>query len=161
AGIWPRMLVLVATLRALKMHGGAPVKTAGDPDAAALERGLSHLEKHLETAAFFGLPVVVAINVFPTDTEAELSLVDQAAQRRGARVPGCEGFARGGEGAIDVARAVIETADATDATPPEPRYVYDLDDPLREKVKKVATTVYGAAGAIFTGNAAKDIKRIE
>src|SRR6185369_3334768 len=85
AGLWPRMMVLVATLRALKMHGGAPVKAAGDPDAAALERGIAHLEKHLETAAFFGLPVVVAINVFPTDTAEELALVDEATQKRGVR----------------------------------------------------------------------------
>jgi formate--tetrahydrofolate ligase len=161
AGIWPRAMVLVATLRALKMHGGAPVKTAGEPDAAALERGLAHLEKHLETAAFFGLPVVVAINVFPTDTEAELALVDAACKRRGVRAARCEGFAKGGEGALDLARAVVETADATDKEKPEPRFVYDLNDPLREKVKKIARTVYGAADVAFAGSAAKDIKRIE
>jgi formate--tetrahydrofolate ligase len=161
AGIWPRAMVLVATLRALKMHGGAPVKAAGDPDPAALERGLAHLEKHLETAAFFGLPVVVAINVFPNDTEAELALVDQAAKRRSVRAARCEGFARGGEGAIDLARAVVETADATDGKAPEPRYVYELSDPIREKVKKVAKTVYGAEGVAFAGSAAKDLKRID
>ena len=161
AGVWPRMLVLVATLRALKMHGGAPVKTAGEPDRGALERGLSHLEKHLDTAAFFGLPVVVALNVFPTDTADELGLIDEAAQRRGIRALRCEGFARGGEGALDLARAVVDTADATDAAPPAPRYVYELQDPLRDKVEKIARVVYGASGVAFAGSALKDIKRID
>ncbi|MFT3768857.1 MAG: formate--tetrahydrofolate ligase [Minicystis sp.] len=161
AGVWPRMMVLVATLRALKMHGGAAVKAAGEPNPEALEKGLAHLEKHLETASFYGLPVVVAINVFPNDTAEELSLVDEATRRRGVRAVRCEGFARGGEGATELARAVVETADATDAAKPEPRYAYDLTDPIREKVRKVATTVYGAAGVTFTAHAAKDIKRIE
>ncbi|APR80306.1 Formate--tetrahydrofolate ligase [Minicystis rosea] len=161
AGVWPRMMVLVATLRALKMHGGAAVKLAGEPNAEALEKGIAHLTKHLETAAFYGLPVVVAINVFPTDTAEELALVDEATRRRGVRAVRCEGFAKGGEGGIDLARAVIETADATDHAPPAPRYAYELTDPLREKVRKVAATVYGAAGVTFTAHAAKDIKRIE
>ncbi len=160
AGLWPRALVLVATLRALKMHGGAPVKSAGEHDPAALERGLAHLEKHLETAAFYGLPVVVAINVFPTDTADELALVDEATRRRGVRAARCEGFARGGEGALDLARAVVETADATDASPPTPHHVYELSDPIREKVKKIAQVVYGAAGVAFTGSAPKDLARI-
>jgi formate--tetrahydrofolate ligase len=161
AGLWPRMVVLVATLRALKVHGGAAVKAAAEPDPAALERGLAHLEKHLETAAFYGLPAVVAVNVFGTDTEAELAIVDDAARRRGVRAVRCEGFARGGEGAVDLARAVIEAADATDHAPPEPRYAYALEDPLREKVKKIATNVYGAASVVFAGSAPKDIARIE
>jgi formate--tetrahydrofolate ligase len=161
AGVWPRMLVLVATLRALKMHGGAPVKAAGEPNAAALERGIAHLERHLETAAFFGLPVVVAINVFPTDEGEELALVDEATRRRSVRAVRCEGFARGGEGALDLGRAVIETADATDRQKPEPRYVYELEEALRDKVRKIATTVYGADGVAFSGTADKDIKRIQ
>jgi formate--tetrahydrofolate ligase len=161
AGVWPRALVLVATLRALKMHGGAKVAKASEPDAAALERGIAHLEKHLETAAFFGLPVVVAINVFPTDTAEELALVDQATARRGVRAARCEGFARGGEGALDLARSVIDTVDATDAAPPAARYVYELAEPIREKVKKIAEVVYGAAGVTFEARAAKDLERIE
>jgi formate--tetrahydrofolate ligase len=161
AGVWPRMMVLVATLRALKMHGGAPVKTAGEPNHEALERGLAHLMKHLETATFYGLPVVVAINVFPNDTAEELGLVDASTRRLGVRAVRCEGFAKGGEGAIELARAVAETADGTDGAPPSARYAYELSDSIREKVKKVATTVYGAAGVAFAGSAAKDIKRIE
>ena len=161
AGVWPRMMVLVATLRALKMHGGVPAKSAAEQNPGALERGLAHLEKHLETASFYGLPVVVAINVFPTDTPDELAIIETALARRGVRSARCEGFARGGEGAIDLANAVVETADATDRDPPKPRYAYELSDSIREKVTKVATTVYGAAGAAFTANAAKDLQRIE
>ena len=161
AGVWPRMMVLVATLRALKMHGGAAVKSAGEPDPAALERGLAHLEKHLETAAFYGLPVVVAINVFPHDTAEELTLVDEATRKRNVRAVRCEGFARGGEGAIELARAVIEAADATDRDKPQPRYAYELSEPIRDKVRKIATTVYGADDVVFTAGAAKDLKRIE
>jgi formate--tetrahydrofolate ligase len=160
-GAFPRMMVLVATLRALKMHGGVPVKSAGDPNPAALTRGLEHLDKHLETAAFFGLPVVVAINVFPNDTAEELTLVDSATRARGVRAVRCEGFARGGEGALELAQAVAEVADATDGAPPPAKYVYELADPLREKVRKIARTVYGAQDVAFTATADKDIKRIE
>jgi formate--tetrahydrofolate ligase len=137
------------------------VKSAGEPNPAALEQGIAHLEKHLETAAFYGLPVVVAINVFPNDTAEELTLVDEATRRRGVRAVRCEGFSRGGEGAVDLARAVAETADATDRDKPQPRYVYELSEPIRDKVRKIATTVYGAAGVVFSGSSAKDLKRIE
>ena len=160
-GVFPRMLVLVATLRALKMHGGAAVKAAGEPNPAALEGGLSHLEKHLETAAFFGLPAVVAINVFPNDTAEELALVDAATRRRGVRTARCEGFARGGEGALDLARLVIETADSTDTAPPAPRFAYELTDAPREKIRKIAATVYGARDVHFTPRADKDFDRLE
>ena len=160
-GVFPRALVLVATLRALKMHGGAAVKTAGEPDAAALEKGLDHLEKHLETAAFYGLPAVVAINVFPNDTAEELALVDEATRRRGVRTARCEGFSRGGEGALDLARLVIDTASATDAAPPAPKFAYALTDAPKEKIRKIAATVYGAREVIFTARADKDLERIE
>jgi formate--tetrahydrofolate ligase len=158
-GVWPRAVVLVATLRALKMHGGAPVKSAGEPDRARLEKGIAHLEKHLENAATFGLRPVVAINVFPNDPLDELSIVREAAGRFGARVATCEGFARGGEGALELARAVSEVADGTDAEPPKPRFVYELADTAEEKIRKLATTIYGARGVAFTSAAEKDIKR--
>ncbi|MFO0759124.1 MAG: formate--tetrahydrofolate ligase [Byssovorax sp.] len=160
-GEFPRALVLVATLRALKMHGGAKVKSAGEPNPEALVRGLDHLDKHLETAAFFGLPVVVAINVFPNDTPEELKLVSETTNARGVRTVRCEGFARGGEGAIELGEAVAEVVDATDASPPAPKFVYDLTDPLRDKIRKIARTVYGAKDVTFTGPADKDIARIE
>jgi len=160
-GVFPRVLVLVATLRALKMHGGAPVKRAAEPDPRALELGLTHLDKHLDSAAFFGLPVVVSINVFPNDTQEELALVEAAMQRRGVRAVRCEGFMRGGEGALDLAEAVASAADATDSAPPAPRFVYDLGEPLRDKITKIARTVYGAEGVTFTAAAERDARRIE
>lgn len=158
-GLWPRCLVLVTTLRALKMHGGAPVKDAGQPDAGRLEKGLPHLEKHLETAAFYGLPAVVAINVFPNDTESELAVVSQAAARFGVPVAKCEGFARGGEGALELAQVVADVADRTDTSPPKAHYAYELEHPAEEKIRRVARTVYGAKDVVFTASAEKDLKR--
>src|SRR3984957_4762372 len=158
-GVWPRAVVLVAALRALQMHGGAPVKVAGEPDRARLEKGLPHLEKHLENAAAFGLKPVVAINVFPNDPPEELALVREAAAKFGARVSPCEGFARGGEGAIELAQTVCDVADATDADPPKPRFVYELADSAEEKIRKLAKTIYGARDVTFTGSSEKDLKR--
>ena len=160
AGVWPRAVVIVATLRALKMHGGAPVKTAGEPDAARLREGIAHLEKHLESAAAYGLTPVVAVNVFPNDTAEELEIVRSAAAKLGARVAACEGFGRGGEGALELARIVCEVVDATDAAPPEPKYVYELSDPAEEKVRKIARVIYGAKDVTFTANAEKDLRRV-
>ncbi len=160
-GFFPRVLVLVATLRALKMHGGAPVKTCGEPDAAALERGFLHLEKHLETAAALGLPTVVAVNAFPNDTEAELAMVTAKARAFHVPVVRCEGYAAGGKGAEELARIVAEAADATDASPPAPRFLYDLGDPLPEKVRKIATVVYGAKDVFFAPAATKELARLE
>lgn len=160
-GVFPRMIVLVATLRALKMHGGAPVKSAGEPNEKALEGGLDHLDKHLETAQFLGLPVLVAINVFPNDTKDEIALVQRAVEKRGGRVAVSEGFGRGGEGSIDLARAAVEMADATDRSPAPAKFVYDTAEPIHEKVRKIATVVYGAKDVAFVGKAEKDIQRIK
>ncbi len=153
--------MLVATLRALKMHGGAPVKSAAEPNAEALARGIAHLEKHIENAAVYGLTPIVAVNVFPQDSEAELAQVEAAAKLLGARLARSEGFSLGGEGALDLARVVCEVADATDAHPPEPRYVYELDDPPKDKISKLATKIYGARGVVFAGSAERDLNRIE
>jgi formate--tetrahydrofolate ligase len=160
AGVWPRLVVIVATLRALKMHGGAPVKQAGDPDAERLKAGLSHLEKHIENAHAFGLAPMIAINVFPNDSRAELEMVENAAAKLGARVALSEGFSRGGEGTLDLARIVAEMADATDAAPPKPRFIYELEDSALEKIRKVARTIYGARDAGLSHTAEKDLERI-
>ena len=160
-GVWPRAVVLVATLRALRMHGGAPVKEAAEPNDERLRAGLAHLEKHLETAQAYGLPAVVALNVFPTDSEADIRLVVEAAERLGARAARSDVFARGGEGGRELAEIVSEVVDATDASPPAPRYVYELEDDAETKVRKIARTVYGAADVHFTSNAQKDLKRVK
>ncbi len=160
AGIWPRAVVIVATLRALKMHGGVAVKVAGEPNAQALEAGTVHLEKHLENAAAFGLTPIVAINVFPQDTADEVAIVAKAAAKFGAKVARCDGFARGGEGSTELAQMVCDIVDATDASPPTAKYVYELEDAPEEKIRKVARTIYGAKDVVFTANAEKDLKRI-
>jgi formate--tetrahydrofolate ligase len=160
AGIWPRAVVIVATLRALKMHGGAPVKTCGEPDADKLKKGIEHLEKHLETAHAFGLKPIVAINIFPNDTEGEIEMVEKAVAALGARLARSEGFGKGGEGALDLARVVSEVVDATDAAPPSPSFVYDEADAPQEKIRKIAHTVYGARDVVFTAAAEKNLLRI-
>jgi formate--tetrahydrofolate ligase len=159
-GIWPRAIVLVATLRALKMHGGAPVKTASAPDDARLREGLAHLDKHIDNVRTFGIEPVVAINRFPQDTPEEIAIVRSAVEKRGARCACSEGFARGGEGAIELATVVTEVVDATDASPPAPRFTYELDDSPQEKIRKIARTIYGARDVAFTSAAESHLKRI-
>lgn len=157
AGIFPRVLVLVATLRALKMHGGEPVKTASAANPARLRDGLEHLEKHLETARFFGLPVVVALNVFPDDGDDEIALVRGAVEKLGARFAESRGFADGGEGALELADVVADVADGTDAAPPPPRFAYEPDDAPEDKMRKVARIVYGADDVSFSPKARKSL----
>ncbi len=158
-GVWPRVLVLVATLRALKMHGGVPVKEASAPNPEALERGLDHLAKHLENAAQFKLPVVVAVNAFPDDTDAEMARVEAAAAKLGARVARCTGFARGGEGALELADLVAALAQESDAAPPTPQCLYPLDAAPEEKIRTIAKKVYGARDVVFTKEAERDLAR--
>ncbi|HET9449759.1 MAG TPA: formate--tetrahydrofolate ligase, partial [Aggregicoccus sp.] len=158
SGLWPRGVVLVATLRALKFHGGAPLAKVADPDEAALRGGFSHLEKHLESVAAFGLPVVVAVNRFPQDSDQELELLRAFGRERGVEVAVCEGFARGGEGALELADAVSGLVARTAATPPRPRFLYALEQPPEEKIAAIARTVYGADGVDFTPGARKDLE---
>jgi formate--tetrahydrofolate ligase len=160
AGIWPRAIVIVATLRALKMHGGAPVKSAGEPDGKRLEAGIAHLEKHLENARAYGLTPIVAINVFPNDTQEELAMVEKAAAKLGALYAKSEAFGKGGEGALDLARVVCEVVDKTDSAPPVARYIYEEGDEPEKKIEKIAKTIYGADGVNYTSKATADLKRI-
>ncbi len=158
-GAWPRALVLVATLRALKMHGGVPVKEAAQPNLAALERGFPHLAKHLETAESFGLPVVVAINRFPVDTDDEVNAVVRFVESKGGRAAAHTGFGQGGDGTLDLARIVAEVVDATDAHPPTAKHLYDLAAPPLEKIRAIATQVYGASDVQLVGSAPADLER--
>jgi len=159
-GMWPHGVVLVATHRALKMHGGVPVSKAGEPNAAALTRGLEHLEKHLETLRFYGLPAVVAVNGFPNDTDDEQAVLKDFAARNGVAVARHEGFAKGGEGALELADAVASMLDHSDAQRPVARYTYELGDPPAEKIRKIARTVYGADDVVFTASALKDLDAV-
>jgi formate--tetrahydrofolate ligase len=156
AGIKPDAVVIVATVRALKMHGGRKKTELGVEDLKALEGGMANLEKHIENMGKFGLPVVVAINKFPTDTEAELSFVENKCNEKGAAVSLSEIWAKGGEGGLDMAKKVIEACSKAS----ELSFMYSLNMPPKEKITAIATKIYGADGVVFTDQAEKDLALI-
>lgn len=159
SGIWPHVVVLVVTLRALKFHGGAALQKVAVSDGEALERGLQLLAKHLDCLSWFGIPKVVAINVFPDDTATELRLVEQFAHQKGVRAAACTAFQNGGAGAVSLAEMVIEETENRSQTPVEPRFLYDLEDDFQAKLRKVARTVYGAADVALLPTAERDLER--
>lgn len=156
AGFAPDATVLVTTLRSLRFNGGAPVERVGEPDAAAVERGLANLERHLENLAKFGTRAVVALNSFPTDTPDEVDLVCRCAGRSGARFATADVFARGGAGGEDLARAVVEACAETSCPAP----LYRREDALREKIETVAREVYRADGVDLSPAAAATLDRL-
>jgi formate--tetrahydrofolate ligase len=160
ANMWPRAVVVVATLRALKLHGGVALTASAQPDREGLRQGIAHLERHLAMVRLFGLEPVVAINVFPGDLEDELTVLEDAIRERGVRSARSEAFTRGGEGATELARTVIDVVDATDAAPPRPTFAYDLADPPAVKIEKVARLVYGARDIHLTNAAEHSLQRI-
>jgi formate--tetrahydrofolate ligase len=161
AGVWPHALVLVATARALKVHGGVPVAQAGQPNDAALRAGFENLKKHLETAKrSFGLDAVVAINVFPTDTDEELTLLESLVRELGHDVARSSGYANGAEGGVALADLVRGKLDKAPASP-TPKFLYALDAPLKAKIEAVATTIYGATSVEYSSRAQKDLERAE
>jgi formate--tetrahydrofolate ligase len=163
SGLTPDAVVMVCTVRALKMHSGRYRVVAGRPldpglareDLQAVEDGCGNLEKQIENARLFGVPVVVAINAFPADTAAEVDLIRQralAAGAEGAHVS--EVWARGGAGAEDLARAVLKAAER----PQQFRFLYDLDRPIKEKIETIATRIYGADGVDYLPAAEQHIR---
>ncbi len=166
SGLVPNAVVLVATIRALKMHGGGPRVVAGRPldpayteeNPELVERGCVNLTRNIEIARTFGIPVVVAINRFPTDTAAEIEIVKHAATQAGAfAAVETDHFARGGAGARALAEAVIAACDA----PSDFRFLYPLDLPIKGKIETIATKVYGAAGVEYTPEAERQIADYE
>ena len=150
AGLKPAAAVIVATMRALKMHGGVPRDQLGNEDLTALRRGLANLDRHVRNVAKYGVPAVVAINTFPTDTEAEHQLVIQACRENlGVEAIVCRNWAEGGRGAEDLAKAVVtltDTPEALDGRGFRPLHADDLS--LWEKVRTVATEIYHAGDII-------------
>ena len=150
AGLKPAAAVIVATMRALKMHGGVPRDQLGNEDLTALRRGLANLDRHVRNVAKYGVPAVVAINTFPTDTEAEHQLVIQACRENlGVEAIVCRNWAEGGRGAEQLAKAVVtltDTPEALDGRGFRPLYADDLS--LWEKVRTVATEIYHAGDII-------------
>ena len=160
ADIWPDAAVLVATIRALKLHGGADYSLLEQEDISALERGLSNLLHHIKTLRdTFGLPVVVALNRFVSDTPAELALVEKACAAFGAPVALSQVWEKGGAGGLDLAEKVIAAAEsAQNATP---RFAYDLSLPLREKLLAVTKRVYGGASVTLTPRAEQELRDLK
>ena len=157
AGIHPDAVVIVATVRALKMHGGVPKTELGKVDMAALEKGLANLTKHIENVHKFGLPAVVAINAFPTDTKEELDFVEEKCNALGASVALSEVWAKGGEGGVELAEKVLEAM----KQPADFHYMYEVEQSIPEKIEAIAKAIYGAAGVDFTAPAKKQLAEIE
>jgi formate--tetrahydrofolate ligase len=157
AGLDAAAVVLVATVRALKLHGGADGRRAAEPDPDAVSRGLPNLEKHVENIRTFGEAPVVALNRFGSDAEAEIDVVRDACAALGVPFAVSDHHARGGEGALELARAVVAQAERQ-RRPFRP--LYDWKDPLPEKIRAVATKMYGARDVLFAKSAEADLRAI-
>jgi len=157
AGISPKAVVIVATIRALKYHGGVKLDELKSENLEALASGLENLKKHIENMKSFGLPPVVSINRFVSDTEAELQLVFDAVKALGAKVAVAEGWAKGGEGMKELAERVVEAIESC-----EGNYIptYDWNDTVENKINAIAQKIYGAAGVEFSSKAKTDLKKI-
>ena len=157
AGFKPDAVVIVATVRALKMHGGLPKAELEKVDMAALEKGLANLTKHIESIHAFGLPVVVAVNAFPTDTPEELAFVEEKCTALGAEVALSEVWAKGGEGGLALAEKVAAAAEK----PSDFHFIYDTAQSIPEKITAITRTIYGGEGVDFTPAAQKQLAEIE
>lgn len=157
AGISPDCIVLVATVRALKYNGGVPKTELNTPNMGALERGICNLDAHLDNMKKFGVPVVVAINAFPTDTAEEMEFIRKHCAERGVRVALSEVFAKGGEGGEELAREVLTVLDEGKA---DFHMLYEDELPLEEKIRRIAKEIYGADGVTFAPAAHKELANI-
>ena len=157
AGLSPDAVVIVATVRALKMNGGVPKDALGTENLDALKQGAANLEKHIENIGKFGVPAVVAVNVFPTDTEAELLLLEDLCARLGAQCARSEVWAKGGAGGLALADAVEDALGRTADFHP----IYDAKKSIAEKIEIIAREIYGADGVDFTPEAQKQMAEME
>lgn len=160
AGLKPDAVVLVATVRALKMHGGVPKTDLATPDVEAVKRGIVNLEKHIENIKQYGLPLVVAINAFAQDTPEELEAIRSHCAAHGVNVALSEVFAKGGEGGIELAKEVVALATSGKA---DFRLLYGEELSLKEKIETIAKKIYGAVGVNYTkeaNNALKDFEKM-
>jgi formate--tetrahydrofolate ligase len=159
AGLTPSAVVIVASVRALKHHGGVPKIDLGAENLEALEKGLPNLLKHIENIKVkFGLPAVVAINRFPTDTEKELDLIKEKCETYGANVALSEVWAKGGEGGIELAKEVIELAEKY---PNSFRFIYEEDMSIKQKIDTIVKEIYGGDGVEYLPSAVKEINKLE
>ena len=156
AGLRPDAVVLVASVRALKMHGGLPKGDLSRENVDALKSGLPNLEKHIENLKSFGVPVVVAVNRFPTDSQEELDAVMERCEALGASFSLSEVWGKGGQGGIDLARKVVEACTKSNGF----RFLYDAEASPREKIETIARGLYGAGDVQYTDAAEKDLASI-
>ncbi|MGL4403389.1 MAG: formate--tetrahydrofolate ligase [Fusobacteriaceae bacterium] len=154
-GLNPNCVVIVATVRALKHHGG--LKDLNQKNLDALKKGMENLDKHIENLHKFGLPVVVAMNRFLGDTEAELNLIRNHCESMGAKVALCDVWAKGGEGGKEVANLVLE---AIEKNEDNYRPLYELELPIKEKIEKISKEIYGADGVTFSVKARKMMEKL-
>ena len=157
AGLAPSAIVIVATLRALKYNGGVPKAEVTAENVEALKKGLVNLEAHVENMRKYGVPVVVAINRFLTDTDQEIEVLAECCRRLGVEYSLSEAFAKGGEGAVDLAHKVVEAC----AQPSQFKLLYDEKAPIKEKIKTIVTEIYGGADVSYAPKAEKSIRDIE
>ncbi len=151
----PDAIVLVATIRALKNHGGVPKQALSEINMQALDEGAANLEKHLENIKKYGVPVVVALNQFPTDKQEEIDLIIKKCAALGAEVSLSQVWEKGGAGGEDLAYKVIKAAEAPNTYSP----LYELDLSLKAKIEMICTEIYGADGVSYTGDAEKQLKK--
>jgi len=154
----PSAVVIVATVRALKYHGGKALDELNTPDVEALAKGIPNLEKHIESIQSFGIPVVVAINTFLHDSAEEHELIRQRCAALGVKAELSQGWGKGGDGMTDLAHSVVAAAENFDAAP---KFTYELGDSLEDKVNKIAKTMYGADGVVLSAKAKTQLKRFE
>lgn len=158
AGLEPAAVVIVGTVRALKNHGGVDKQHLGQENLEALRLGFENIEKHVENVAKFGVPAVIAINRFPTDTDAELHLLDELCKAVGVEVVLSDVWAKGGEGGEALARKVVELAESGKG---KFKPLYPLEMPVKEKIETIAKEIYGADGVDFSAAALKQIDQIK
>ena len=158
AGLKPDVAVIVATVRALKMNGGVAKDNLAEENLDALKAGSANLLRHLDNVAKYGVPAVVAINRFPTDTEAELELLRDLCKEKGIDVILSEVFAKGGEGGMELAKEVINICENQKS---DFHTLYDVNDSIEDKMNTIATEIYGADGVDFTADALKQVRKLE
>jgi formate--tetrahydrofolate ligase len=158
SGLSPKAVVLVATARALKLHGGVDKKEVNKPNPEALKEGLGNLEKHIESIGHFGICSVVAINRFESDTEEELQIIKDKCEEMGIQAAVCDGWEKGGKGAVELADLVVRV---TQACTKQYTPMYDWEWSIQDKIKAVAEKIYGAKAIDYTSHAKSDLRRIK
>ena len=157
AGLKPDAAILVATVRALRYNGGVPRETLAQENLDALERGFPNLEKHIENLRKFGVPVLVAINQFSSDSQTELEYIRKRCSDMGIPTAFAQVYAKGGEGGIELAEKLL---DLLDTVPSQFRFLYDVKAPVKEKIETIAREIYGASGVTYSPSADRMIKKL-